>query len=225
MQIRWPHPIRPSFLFSYFLQEFLSHIGAAQEERFTRVKNDLSFPMHAANYCLEEAKISMSEVGAVIFYDNYIKTFERLLSSQFYIYPRGKEIWHKIIPKWVETKLRIPEIIRRRLGYRGKLFFANHHMSHAASAFFPSPYKEAAILTIDGVGEWATACIGVGNSNSIRLLKQLNYPHSLGLLYSAFTYYTGFRVNRGEYKLMGLAPYGKPKYADLFGSDIEPTSG
>ena len=190
-------------------------VSAAQEERFTRIKNDFQFPYRALNYCLEEAGIQVDDLDAIVFYDNPMETLERIVASQLAVAPAGEEIWLNMLPRWVLSKMRVPELIRNTLDYTNDLFFSNHHLSHAASAFFPSPFEEAAILTIDGVGEWATACIGHGKNNRIDLKKQLEFPHSLGLLYSAFTYYTGFRVNRGEYKLMGLAPYGEPKYANL----------
>ena len=189
-------------------------IAAAQEERFSRVKHDSRFPSRAINYCLEEGRIHASDLDAVVFYDNPMRSLERIISSQFAVAPEGQEIWTEMVPRWIQTKLRIPEIIKNELNYDGSVFFVDHHMSHAASTFFASPFNEAAILTIDGVGEWTTASIGHGRGNKIKLIKQIEYPDSLGLLYSAFTYFTGFKVNDGEYKLMGLAPYGKPEYVD-----------
>jgi len=189
-------------------------IAAAQEERFTRIKNDASFPYKAINFCLEEARIHAKDLKAVAFYDNPFKTLERILTSQILVYPRGGEIWKEMLPVWITTKLHIPEIIRSELHYNGKIFFIDHHLSHSGSAYFPSPFKESAILTIDGVGEWATATIGKAKQNEIKILQEMDYPNSVGLLYSALTYYTGFRVNDGEYKLMGLAPYGEPSYVN-----------
>ena len=190
-------------------------IAAAQEERFTRLKNDAGFPYKAINYCLEEAGIHIDDLKAVVFYDHPYLTLERIIASQIVAYPKGKEIWTELFPKWVQAKMHIPEIIRNELNYKGDIHFVKHHLSHAASAFYASPFTKAAILTIDGVGEWATATISYGENTEIKMLKEMNYPNSLGLLYSAFTFYTGFKVNEGEYKLMGLAPYGKPNYVNL----------
>lgn len=195
-------------------------IAAAQEERFTRIKNDAGFPSKAINYCLKEANIKVDDLEAVVFYDNPYETLERIIASQLSVYPNGAAIWKELFPKWVQTKMHIPDIIRTELNYNGNLYLVPHHLSHAASAFYPSPFHTAAILTIDGVGEWATATIGTGTGNDIRILKEMNFPHSVGLLYSAFTYYTGFKVNDGEYKLMGLAPYGEPTYVDLIKKEI-----
>lgn len=195
-------------------------VAAVQEERFTRVKNDARFPANAINYCLEEAGINVDDLDAVVFYDKPFETLERIIASQVTVYPKGAEIWREMFPRWVQTKMHIPDIIREELKFEGKLYMALHHLSHAASAFYPSPFTQAAILTIDGVGEWATATIGMGTGNEISILKEMNFPHSVGLLYSAFTYYTGFKVNDGEYKLMGLAPYGKPTYVDLIKKEI-----
>ncbi len=190
-------------------------IAAAQEERFTRKKHDASFPVHAVEYCLKEAEIQIQDVHALTFYDKPLLKFERLLETYLMSSPWGLRSYLKALPVWLKSKLWIPKIIEREIGYDGELFFPEHHESHAASAFYPSPFKRAAILTMDGVGEWTTTSWGVGKGNQIKLEKEINFPHSLGLLYSAFTYYTGFRVNSGEYKLMGLAPYGIPRYADL----------
>jgi carbamoyltransferase len=195
-------------------------IAAAQEERFTRVKNDPRFPLSAINYCLEEARIHVDDVEAIVFYDNPFITLERILLSQISVYPKGSVIWKELFPKWVQTKMHIPDIIRSQLSFKGKLHMALHHLSHAASAYYPSPFANSAILTIDGVGEWATATICMGTANEIKILKEMNFPHSVGLLYSAFTYYTGFKVNEGEYKLMGLAPYGEPTYVDIIKTEI-----
>ena len=192
-------------------------VAAAQEERFSRVKHDHRFPTHAVNYCLSEAGITPEELDYVVFYDKPLLKFDRLLETYLAFAPAGVRSFLSAMPLWLKTKLHLPKEIRRSLRdrYQKKIAFTGHHESHAASAFFPSPYQEAAILTMDGVGEWDTASIGRGNGNRIELLKTLRFPHSLGLLYSAFTYFTGFKVNSGEYKLMGLAPYGEPRYVDL----------
>ena len=191
--------------------------AAAQEERFTRTKHDAGFPTHAIAYCLAEAGIDASDLDYVGFYDKPLLKFERLLETYLAYAPRGFPSFVHAMPLWLKQKLHLPREIRRGLGdaYRKSITFTEHHESHAASAFFASPFEDAAILTLDGVGEWATASYGVGHANRIELTHELRFPHSLGLLYSAFTYYTGFRVNSGEYKLMGLAPYGKPTFADL----------
>lgn len=192
-------------------------VAAAQEERFTRRKHDASFPAHAVEYCLREAGTTAAELNAVVFYEKPFVKAERLLETYLGVAPNGLRSFSMAIPTWLRDKNNIPAIIRRKLGkeYKGPVLFTEHHESHAASAFFPSPFNEAAIVTADGVGEWATTTIGVGERNQIRLLREIRFPHSLGMLYSAFTYYTGFRVNSGEYKLMGLAPYGEPKYVNL----------
>ncbi|MBF0522357.1 MAG: carbamoyltransferase [Candidatus Omnitrophica bacterium] len=195
-------------------------IAAAQEERFTRKKHDFSFPTNAVEFCLKEAGITVKNINYVAFYDKPFLKFERLLLTYLQYAPRGIISFLKAMPLWLKDKLFLKETIREKLNYDGEILFAEHHESHGASAFFPSPYQEAAILTMDGVGEWATASIGVGNDNSMELLEELDFPHSLGLLYSAFTYYTGFRVNSGEYKLMGLAPYGDPKYVDVIKKNL-----
>src|SRR5881628_1478025 len=191
-------------------------VAAAQEERFTRKKGDASFPSHAARYCLQAGGIRASELAYVGFYDKPFLKFERILETYLSVAPRGFASFRMAGPLWLKDKLFMEGDIRLALhGYEGEILYAEHHESHAASAFFPSPYEEAAILTMDGVGEWDTATIGHGRGNRIELLKSLPFPHSLGLLYSAFTYFTGFKVNSGEYKLMGLAPYGEPRYTDL----------
>ncbi|MDA2936688.1 hypothetical protein MYX75_00275 [Acidobacteria bacterium AH-259-A15] len=187
-------------------------VAAAQQERFSRVKHDPRFPIHAALYCLEEARLSPEELDLVVFYDKLLLTFDRLLSTYFHVAPRGVRSWIQAIPRWLSGKLFLPDLIRERLHYAGDVLFCPHHLAHAASAFYPSPFESAAILTIDGVGEWATSTIGYGEGNRITLVRELRFPDSLGLLYSAFTYFCGFKVNSGEYKLMGLAPYGEPKY-------------
>ena len=187
-------------------------IAAAQEERFSRRKHDPRFPRHAVDYCLEEANISVKDIDYLVFYDKPFMTFERLLLSYLTIAPKGLKSWLSAMPSWLRQKLHIRKIINKETGYEGTILFTEHHEAHAASAFYPSPFSKSAILTVDGVGEWATACYGYGEGNDINLLKELHFPDSLGLLYSAFTYFTGFKVNSGEYKLMGLAPYGKPVY-------------
>ena len=190
-------------------------LAAAQEERFTRKKHDPRFPVHAIKYCLEEGQIRPNDLGLVVFYDKPFLTFERLLLSYMTVAPKGLRSWLKAMPLWLGRKIRVPEVARREIGYEGQILFTEHHESHAASAYYPSPFEEASILTIDGVGEWTTASYGIGNGRELRLLKELRFPDSLGLLYAAFTYFTGFKVNSGEYKLMGLAPYGKPIYKDV----------
>ncbi len=190
-------------------------IAAAQEERFTRKKHDENFPTNAVAYCLKEAGMEMGELNAVAFYEKPFVKFDRLLHAYLSVAPRGLSSFLKAMPIWLKEKLWMKEVIRQELGFQGELYFPEHHESHAASAFYPSPFQEAAFLTVDGVGEWTTTSFGVGNGNRIEIQKEMHFPHSLGLLYSAFTYYCGFRVNSGEYKLMGLAPYGEPKYKDL----------
>jgi carbamoyltransferase len=188
-------------------------IAAAQEERFSRLKHDASFPKQAIDYCLAEGKITAKDLKLVSFYDKPFLKFERLLETYLAFAPAGINSFLEAMPVWLKQKLWLKDLIYQELsGYKGEIIFPEHHWSHAASAFYPSPFKEAAILTVDGVGEWATTTFGVGKNNKISLLKEIHFPHSLGLLYSAFTYYTGFKVNSGEYKMMGLAPYGKPKY-------------
>ena len=190
-------------------------VAAAQEERFTRKKHDASFPKHAVMYCLREGGINVKELEYVAFYEKPFLKFDRILHSYLAYAPAGLKSFLMAIPLWIRERIWMKELIRRELGCDCKLFFPEHHESHAASAFFPSPFSEAAFLTIDGVGEWTTTSYGVGRGNQIQMLAELRFPHSLGLLYSAFTYFTGFKVNSGEYKLMGLAPYGQPKYLDL----------
>ena len=192
-------------------------IAAAQEERFTRRKGDARFPSNAISYCLNEAGIKTTQLDYVVFYEKPLVKFERLLETYLAFAPRGFESFRRAVPLWVNHKLHLPQEIKVRLGddFRGQLCFTEHHESHAASAFFPSPFEEAAILTLDAVGEWGTSSIGFGRGNQITLTHEMRFPHSLGMLYSAFTYYTGFKVNSGEYKLMGLAPYGQPKYMDV----------
>ncbi len=191
-------------------------IAAAQEERFTRKKADHDFPQNAVDYCLQEAGLKPDQLDYVGFYDKPVTKFERLLETYLAFTPAGYRSFRKAMPLWLKQKLHLPGELSRGLHgrYTGRYVFTDHHESHAASAFFPSPFEEAAILTLDGVGEWSTSCFGVGRGNKIELIDEIRFPHSLGLLYSAFTYYTGFRVNSGEYKVMGLAPYGKPVFKD-----------
>jgi carbamoyltransferase len=195
-------------------------VAAAQEERFTRRKHDPGFPACASRYCLAEANLKASEIDHVVFYEKPFLKFERLLETYLAFAPRGFQSFRKAIPVWLKEKLFQKSVLRNHLreiddtiDWEEKLLFADHHQSHAASAFFASPFTEAAILTLDGVGEWTTTSAGYGSNNTLDLQREINFPHSIGLLYSAFTYYTGFKVNSGEYKVMGLAPYGEPKYA------------
>jgi len=191
-------------------------VAAGSEERFTRKKGDSAFPARAVEYCLNHAGITRDDLSFVGFYDKPLLKFERILETYVGIAPRGFGSFLKAGPLWIKEKIYQDKMLRQALGdFEGEMMYAEHHESHAASAFFPSPFQEAAILTMDGVGEWATTSIGVGRGNDIRIEKELHWPDSLGLLYSAFTYYTGFKVNSGEYKVMGLAPYGEPKYVDL----------
>lgn len=197
-------------------------MAAAQEERFTRVKHDQRFPTHAVEFCLCQAGIVAEQLDLVVFYEKPLVKFERLLETYIAYAPRGFRQFLMGLPSWLRQKLHLPREIDKALNYRykGRYVFCEHHESHAASAFFPSPFDEAAILTFDGVGEWATASFGHGRGNRIEITHEMHFPHSLGLLYSAFTYFTGFKVNSGEYKLMGLAPYGQPKYVDLIRKEL-----
>lgn len=196
-------------------------VAAAQEERFTRKKHDDRFPKEAVAYCLKEGGITIDDVDIVAFYDRPFLKFERLLETYVNHAPRGYASFRQAMPLWLKDKFWMVEHIKEQLAYKGKLVFTEHHQAHAASAFFPSPFDEAAILTVDGVGEWATSSWGVGKGNKLEFREEIHFPNSLGLLYSAFTYYTGFRVNSGEYKVMGLAPYGEPKYVDHFRKFID----
>ena len=196
-------------------------VAAAQEERFTRKKHDARFPLHAIRYCLAEGGIAAGDLDRVVFYDKPFVKFERLLETYLSFAPRGYKTFRMAIPLWLREKLFLKDLLLkelRKISGNGKwneeLLFSEHHLSHAASAFFPSPFDEAIVLTMDGVGEWATTSAAIGRGNSLEVQKEIHFPHSLGFLYSAFTYYTGFKVNSGEYKLMGLAPYGEPKYKD-----------
>jgi len=198
-------------------------IAAAQEERFTRKKHDAGFPNHAILYCLKEADISASQINKVVFYEKPFVKFERLLETYFAFAPKGFKSFSKAIPVWIKDKLFQKSALIRELkltldkdiDWSDRLLFSEHHLSHAASAYYPSPFENAAILTLDGVGEWTTTSLAIGKGSKLKVIKEIHFPHSLGLLYSAFTYYTGFKVNSGEYKVMGLAPYGKPRYAEL----------
>ena len=190
-------------------------VAAAQEERFSRKKHDAEFPAHAARYCLAEGKVAAKDLDVVAFYDKPLLKFERLFETYLDYAPRGFESFRKAMPLWLTSRLWMEETIRNELETPARILFGDHHESHAASAFFPSPFEEAAILTMDGVGEWATSSLGIGKGNAIGLISGLRFPHSIGLLYSSFTFFCGFKVNSGEYKLMGLAPYGTPRYAGV----------
>lgn len=197
-------------------------VAAAQEERFSRKKHDPNFPTHAIEYCLNEAGCALSDLDRVVFYDKPFLKFERLLETYVAFAPRGFKSFSKAIPIWLREKLFQKDLLRKELeeafgefDWKNRLLFSEHHMSHAASAYLPSPFDESIVLTMDGVGEWTTTSMSVGRGNKLNIERELFFPHSLGLLYSAFTFYTGFKVNSGEYKVMGLAPYGEPKYADL----------
>ena len=195
-------------------------VAAAQEERFTRKKHEAGFPSKAIRYCLKEAKIKTDDLNYIGFYDKPFLKFERLLETYLEVFPRGWSSFVKSMPVWLKEKIWIPQIIKKELDYQGKIIFIEHHLSHAASAFLVSPFKSAAILTIDGVGEWATTAYGLGQDKKIELKQEIHFPDSLGLFYSAFTYYLGFKVNSAEYKVMGLAPYGQPKYYDLIMKEL-----
>ena len=198
-------------------------IAAAQEERFTRKKHDARFPEKSARWCLESVGINLSEVQQVVFYDKPLIKFERLLETYLSYAPNGLRSFIAAMPVWLKEKLYLKSLIKKELANLAgcskkelpRLFFSEHHFSHAASAFYASPFEEAVVLTLDGVGEWATTTVSIGKGHELDIVKEIHFPHSLGLLYSAFTYYIGFRVNSGEYKVMGLAPYGEPKYKDL----------
>ena len=197
-------------------------IAAAQEERFSRKKHDARFPRQAVAYCLKQAGITAGRLDHVTFYDKPFLKFERLLETYMAFAPRGFESFRMAVPIWLREKLYLRNLLQKEfaafapdVALNDRLLFSEHHLSHAASAFFASPFDEAAVLTLDGVGEWATTSLAVGRGNTLQVTKEIHFPHSLGLLYSAFTYYTGFKVNSGEYKVMGLAPYGEPKYAQL----------
>src|SRR6185312_13196943 len=198
-------------------------VAAAQEERFSRRKNDDRFPRNAVGFCLRQGGLTARDLDAVVFYDKPITKFARSLETWLTIAPRGLKSFLQVMPSWLGERLNLRQTIREELPGLGDscaTLFAQHHQSHAASAFFPSPFDEAAILTVDGVGEYATTTIGRGSGNSLEAIEELRFPHSLGLLYSAFTAYCGFRVNSGEYKLMGLAPYGEPKFVDVIYAEL-----
>ena len=198
-------------------------VAAAQEERFTRKKHDPGFPHHAIQYCLKEANIAATQIDNVVFYEKPFVKFERLLETYLAFAPKGFSSFAQAMPLWIKDKLfqkstlnkELKAALDENIDWRERLLFSEHHLSHAASAFYPSPFDRAAVLTLDGVGEWTTTSIAVGRGSELKVLKEIHFPHSLGLLYSAFTYYTGFKVNSGEYKVMGLAPYGEPRYSDL----------
>jgi carbamoyltransferase len=198
-------------------------IAAVQEERFTRIKHDAGFPHHAIQYCLKEAQISADKIDNIVFYEKPFVKFERLLETYLAYAPKGFTSFTKSMPVWIKDKLfqksalikKLKSTLSEDINWNERLLFSEHHLSHAASAFYPSPFERAAVLTLDGVGEWTTTSLAVGNGKELKVVKEIHFPHSLGLLYSAFTYYTGFKVNSGEYKVMGLAPYGEPRYADL----------
>ena len=197
-------------------------IAAAQEERFTRIKHDFNYPYNAIEFVLKRANLKLSDVDFIVFYEKPFLKFERLLETYVAFAPKGFKSFSKAMPIWLKEKLFQKKLILEHLKEHNniaideeKIYFSEHHLSHAASAFFPSPFDEAIVLTADGVGEWATTTVAIGNKNQLEIKKELLFPHSLGLLYSAFTYYTGFKVNSGEYKLMGLAPYGQPKYENI----------
>ncbi len=198
-------------------------IAAAQEERFTRKKHDSGFPHHAIKYCLKEADINASQIDNIVFYEKPFIKFERLLETYLAFAPKGLTSFAKAMPLWIKDKLfqksalikELKSTLDKNVNWQERLLFSEHHLSHAASAFYPSPFESAAVLTLDGVGEWTTTSLAIGQGSNLKVVKEIHFPHSLGLLYSAFTYYTGFKVNSGEYKVMGLAPYGEPRYADL----------
>jgi len=194
--------------------------AAAQEERFSRAKHDPRFPEQAIAFCLEDQGLTIDDVDYVVFYDKPLLKFERLLMTNIATAPKGLRSFYAQMPQWLKEKVFTRTTIRKKLNYQGNILFTTHHQAHAASAFLPSPFEEAAILTLDGVGEWATTTCGIGRGNRIEIKKQINFPHSLGLLYSAFTYFCGFKVNSGEYKLMGLAPYGEPEYVDQIRKEL-----
>lgn len=189
-------------------------VAAGSEERFSRKKHDSDFPSRAIAYCLEEAGIEAADIDAVVFYDKPMLKFERLLRSHIHGFPRTFQHFVENMPRWMGTRLRLPKILKKELGYTGPLMYSEHHLSHAASAFYVSGFERAAVLTVDGVGEWATASWGVGSGNNLEIKGEIRFPHSLGLLYSAFTWYCGFKINSAEYKLMGLAPYGQPRFVE-----------
>ena len=187
-------------------------IAAVEEERFTRKKHDTSFPINAINYCLNEAKITSDKISYIGFYEKPMIKFERLMYQHFEMFPRSLPVFVKSVPSWLTEKLRVSSTIRKKLKYNGEILFVEHHTSHAASAYLVSPFKKSAIMTVDGVGEWATTTLGVGEGNKVKLIKEIHFPHSLGLLYSTVTAYLGFKVNNDEYTVMGLSASGQPTY-------------
>ena len=190
-------------------------VAAAEEERFSRIKHDSDFPSKAIRFCLEHAGISEKDLDYAVFYEKPFHKFERILMSSMQMFPRSWKVFREAMMAWLGEKLWVKSIIKDKVGIEAdRILFGEHHLSHAASAFYPSPFEEAAFLTVDGVGEWATTTMGIGRNTEIKIQKEIKFPHSLGLLYSAFTAFLGFRVNNGEYKVMGMAPYGKPKYID-----------
>src|SRR6201981_1421124 len=202
-------------------------IAAAQEERFTRKKQDARYPENAVRYCLDEGGLTLNDLDYIVFYEKPFLKFERLLETYLAFAPRGFASFRMALPLWLKEKLFQKDLLGKRLkarapdfDWQNKLLFAEHHQSHAASAFFPSPFDEAVVLTMDGVGEWATTSVGIGRGRTLEMVKEIHFPHSLGLLYSAFTYYLGFRVNSGEYKVMGLAPYGEPRFRELIRDNL-----
>ena len=198
-------------------------LAAAQEERFTRKKHDAGFPHHAIQFCLKQLNLQPADIESVVFYEKPFLKFERLLETYLAYAPKGFTSFAMAMPLWIKDKLFQKSTLAKELNkaldtginWQNRLLFSEHHLSHAASAFYPSPFEKAAVLTLDGVGEWTTSSVAVGNGSDLRVIKEIHFPHSLGLLYSAFTYYTGFKVNSGEYKVMGLAPYGEPRFVDL----------
>jgi len=203
-------------------------IAAVQEERFTRIKHDSSFPKNSIKYCLSEAGINCDQLNKIVFYEKPLLKFDRLFQTYLAFAPKGFKSFIYAIPLWLKQKIFQKKILKnnlrktfnKNLNWSELLLFSEHHLSHAASAFYPSPYRHAAILTLDGVGEWTTTSYAIGDNKNIKIKKEIHFPHSLGLLYSAFTYYLGFKVNSGEYKVMGLAPYGEPKYVDLIKNNL-----
>ena len=195
-------------------------VSAAQEERFSRKKHDKRFPMNSIKFILENSSLKINDIDVIVYYENPKIKFTRIIASYLSNAPTGRLSFIDAMGEWVGGKLFIKRVIRKKLGYKGKISYILHHESHAASAYFPSPFDSAAFITADGVGEWQTTSFGVGNSNNIKVLGSINFPHSLGLLYSAVTQFLGFKVNSGEYKVMGLAPYGRPIYSDLILNEL-----
>ena len=195
-------------------------VAAGHEERFSRVKHDNAFPLGAVSYCLQEGNIDVSDIDAVVFYEKPFLKFERIIKNQMWAWPRGAMYFPLLLNTWLGTKIKIPTVIKKKIGYTGPIYFTKHHEAHGASTYYCSPFNKATIITFDGVGEWATSSVALGEGNTIRTLEEIHYPDSLGLFYSGFTSYLGFKVNDGEYKVMGLAPYGNPKYKDKIFNNI-----